>query len=99
MHLARRALPITFLSSLLAAAILLAGTAPDPATRPLSEAAELADISVRDHRALGDGVANDTAAIQAAIDAAARAGGGTVLGSPGTYLVSLRENTPQAGQA
>ena len=38
-------------------------------------------------RAAGDGVANDRAAIQGAIDAAAAAGGGTVLLPAGTYRV------------
>ena len=38
--------------------------------------------------ARGDGVTDDTAAIQAAINAAAAAGGGTVKLSPGTYIVS-----------
>lgn len=42
--------------------------------------------SVREHGAVGDGVAKDTAAIQAAIDAAAEAGGGRVVLSAGTYL-------------
>ena len=35
--------------------------------------------------ALGDGAANDTTALQAAIDACAEAGGGRVLVPPGTY--------------
>lgn len=38
--------------------------------------------------AAGDGVTDDTAAIQAAINAAAAAGGGTVFVPAGTYLVS-----------
>lgn len=36
-------------------------------------------FDVRDHEAIGDGYANDTAALQAAIDACAAAGGGQVL--------------------
>ena len=39
-------------------------------------------------RAVGDGVANDTAAIQCALDAAAAAGGGTVYFPKGVYLVA-----------
>lgn len=51
---------------------------------------------VRDHGAAGDGVTLDTAAIQAAIDVCAAAGGGTVvLPAGGTYLsgtVELRSD-------
>ncbi len=43
-------------------------------------------FSVTDYHALGDGVADDTAAIQVAINAARDAGGGLVLVPPGTYL-------------
>jgi hypothetical protein len=39
-----------------------------------------------DHAAAGDGSSDDTAEIQAAIDAAATAGGGFVYFPPGTYL-------------
>ena len=41
---------------------------------------------VRDFGAVGDGVTKDTAAIQAAIDAASSAGGGTVELPSGTYV-------------
>jgi len=50
---------------------------------------------VRQHGASGDGVRLDTKAIQAAIDACARSGGGTVLFAAGTYLsgtIVLRNN-------
>src|SRR5580658_5977223 len=49
----------------------------------------------RSHGAKGDGVTKDTAAIQAAIDACALAGGGTVMLTSGTYLsapVELKSN-------
>src|SRR6266446_6970764 len=52
--------------------------------RPLPAWSESAGRSVRDHGARGDGKANDTAAIQAAIDAAAP--GGVVLFPPGAYV-------------
>ena len=51
---------------------------------PLRGSAEPARLSVRDHGARGNGKANDTAAIQAAIDAAAP--GGVVFFPAGEYL-------------
>jgi len=51
---------------------------------PIANGADV--FSVRQFGATGDGKNLDTAAIQKAIDAAAAAGGGTVLFSPGTYL-------------
>ncbi len=54
------------------------------------------DVSVMSYGAVGDGVANDRAAIQAAIDAVNTAGGGTVnLPGPNTYLtgdITLKSN-------
>lgn len=52
-------------------------------------------FNVRDHGAKGDGVALDSPAINAAITAAAGAGGGTVVLPAGTYLsfsIRLRSN-------
>jgi polygalacturonase len=51
--------------------------------------------NVRDYGARGDGAAKDTAAVQAAIDAAAKEGGGTVLVPSGRYMcgtLHLRSN-------
>lgn len=47
-----------------------------------------AAVEIRWFGAKGDGTTDDTAAIQAAIDAAEAAGGGVVLFTPGTYLIS-----------
>ena len=46
-------------------------------------------FDVRNYGTVGDGTTNDTSAIQAAIDAAHTAGGGTVYFPTGTYLISL----------
>jgi hypothetical protein len=54
------------------------------AARPLSTR----DVTLPPFGAAGDGETDDTAAIQQAIDDAAREGGGTVLLPPGRYLVS-----------
>ncbi len=54
-----------------------------------------ADHDVRRYGARGDGIAKDTAAVQAALDAAERQGGGTVILPAGNYLcgtLHLRSN-------
>ena len=44
--------------------------------------------NVKDFGATGNGVTNDTQAIQAAVDAAHAAGGGSVYIPSGTYIVT-----------
>lgn len=55
--------------------------------------ARSAVFDVRNFGAVGDGVADDTVAIQAAIDTAHALGGGVAFLPPGTYLVSTTEAT------
>lgn len=58
-----------------------------------SDAARL--FPVRDFGAAGDGVATETAAIQAAVDACSKAGGGAVVFGPGKYVsgtIFLKDN-------
>ena len=43
---------------------------------------------IRSYGAVGNNITNDTVSIQAAVDAAQAAGGGTVTASPGQYLVA-----------
>jgi hypothetical protein len=51
-------------------------------------------IDVREHGARGDGQTDDTAAFQRALDAAAHAGGGTVLAPRGNYFFSGHLSIP-----
>jgi len=53
-------------------------------------ASPTAAFNVTEYKAVGDGVADDTVAIQAAIQAASLAGGGVVFFPAGTYKVSIQ---------
>lgn len=64
-------------------------TAADAAAARTAIGAErLATFNVKDYGAVGNGTADDTTAIQSAIDAAVAAGGGQVLLDAGTYKVT-----------
>lgn len=46
-----------------------------------------ADFNIRDHGAIGDGVALDTVSVQKAIDACSEAGGGVLRIPAGRYVI------------
>jgi len=54
-------------------------------------------VSVKNFGAVGDGIADDTVAIQAAVNAVQTAGGGTVLFPEGTYNISSEITCTVAG--
>ena len=72
-----------------------------PLTKVSYSMIDSAVYSVVDYGATGDGVTNDRAAIQAALDAAFAAGGGTVFVPSGTYKIDrpliVRSNTVLEG--
>lgn len=77
-----------------AALLAAGGRLPAGFALPL-HAEQSAVFSVRDYGAKGDKVSNDTAAIQAAIDACNRSGGGGVVVPPGNYFaggINLKGN-------
>jgi len=53
-------------------------------------------VSVKDFGAIGNNIADDTKAIQKAIDAVSQAGGGVVFFPRGTYKVTINPATSQA---
>lgn len=54
-------------------------------------------VDVRSYGAVGDGMADDTAAVQGAVNFVASRGGGTVFLPPGTYLVTSAVTIVQDG--
>src|SRR5512143_1425397 len=64
---------------------------PAPATAADAPTGSRGPFDVRDFGAAGDGRTLDTAALQGAIEACHRAGGGTVRVPPGTYLTKPLE--------
>lgn len=76
------------------ASLMLAGLLALAALVPAANAGTSV-FNVRDYGAVGDGLADDTAAIQAAIDQAARVGGSVYVPS-GTYIVSQQGANPYA---
>ena len=63
--------------------------------------AQTVSFNVKDYGARGNGKRLDSPAIQRAIDACHRAGGGTVIVPPGTYLsatVELKDNDVASGK-
>ena len=78
----------TFYAALLLGCLALAGCTTMPTTTKTA-------FNVQDYGAVGDGKHLDSPAINRAIEAAARQGGGTVILPPGTYLcgsIHLRSN-------
>src|SRR5260370_41425997 len=71
---------------LAAAAATAAPGAEAAAQRPPNTSAAQGIFDIRNYGAVGDGKAVDSPAINKAIEAAAAAGGGTVLFPPGTWL-------------
>ena len=65
--------------------------APDQASASVDALNGARTYNVRDHGAKGDGKTLDTAALQAAIDACNRDGGGTVLVPAGTFHIGTIE--------
>jgi hypothetical protein len=60
---------------------------------------DLGWFNVKDYGAVGDGAADDTVAIQDAIDAASAAGGGVIYVPPGDYLISAETSGQRWGRS
>jgi len=74
--------------------VLLAAAGLPPV--PAASAPPVQPLSVRDFGATGDGKTDDTAAVQRAVDALPRAGGGVLTFPRGTYLVTSVRLAPGA---
>jgi hypothetical protein len=68
----------------------LSASAAQPAS-PATQSMGTRTYNIRDFGAKGDGKTLDTAALQAAIDACTRGGGGTVLVPSGTFVIGTTE--------
>ncbi|MFB6619343.1 glycosyl hydrolase family 28-related protein [Streptomyces sp. NPDC085524] len=90
---ARRALLTGAVAGLTGTA-LISGTGTAAAATAAVAAGTPDWFDVKAHGAVGDGSADDTAAVQRALDAAAAAGGGTVYFPVGKYLVKPAAGTP-----
>ncbi len=82
---ALRRTPSGYFSFLIGCALAAASLCCAPQAGAQASPAVL-DVNVRDHGAIGDGSALDTAALQRAIDTCAERGGGRVTVPAGTYL-------------
>lgn len=78
------------LAATLGAAAVSPGAAAEPAPAPGNDRGAR-HYNIRDYGAKGDGATLDTAALQAAIDACASDGGGTVLVPAGTFVIGTTE--------
>ncbi|MFE1381853.1 glycosyl hydrolase family 28-related protein [Streptomyces sp. NPDC058740] len=89
---ARRALLAGAVAGLTGTALISGGGTAAAATTVATGPSDWFDVKA--HGAVGDGSADDTAAIQRALDAAAAAGGGTVYFPAGKYLVKPAGGAP-----
>jgi pectate lyase-like protein len=75
------------------ACVLALGCAITPEPVPVDTTRGMHNVI--DHGAKGDGETDDTQAFQAALDAAAKDGGGVVFAPTGTYLIATHLDIPQ----
>jgi hypothetical protein len=78
-------------ASLGAGALASRGFAAEPAAAPSRNDLGARTYNIRDFGAKGDGATLDTAALQAAIDACTKDGGGTVLVPAGKFVIGATE--------